>query len=66
MRQDDDALFWQQLDMEFERAMEEVDLYNAIKDLAYKADAYFERLEEMADDLQEVIKKFAEILAEGK
>lgn len=58
--------FWQQLDEEFEQIMEEVDLYNAIKDLAYKADAYFERVEEMANDLEEVIKKFAELLAEGK
>lgn len=58
--------FWQQLDEEFERAMEEVDLYNAIKDLAYKADAYFERLEEMASDLEEVIIKFAELMKGGK
>lgn len=58
--------FWQQLDMEFDRTMEEVDLYNAIKDLAYKADDYFERLEEMADDLQEVIIKFVQTVSEEK
>ena len=54
--------FWQQLDEEFERDMEEVDLYNAIKDLADKADAYFACIEEMADDLQEVIFKFVKTI----
>lgn len=57
--------FWQQFDEEFERTMEEIDLYNAIKDLAYKADAYFERIEEMASDLQEVIIKFVETIKSG-
>lgn len=45
-----------------ELTTEEVDLYNAIKDLANKADDYFVRLEEMADDLQEVIIKFVETI----